>query len=118
MKQGRIHRESKPAIVRAWMADRWWQRLRGLLLRRPLARDGSEALVIRPCASVHTLGMAYPLDLVFLDARQQVCGWRGNVAPWRAAMCRGAHSVVELHAGVLDALQPEIGETWTWRPAA
>ena len=117
MRTGSIHRGSKPAIQQAWMADRWWQRLRGLLLRAPLARDGSQALVIKPCASVHTLGMTYPLDLVFLDARQRVCGVRRHVAPWRAAACRGAQTVVELHGGALDALQPEIGETWTWRAA-
>ena len=117
MRIGSIQRGSKPAIEQAWMADRWWQRLRGLLLRAPLARDGSQALVIKPCASVHTLGMTYPLDLVFLDARQRVCGVRRHVAPWRAAACRGAQTVVELHGGALDALQPESGETWTWRPA-
>lgn len=117
MKAGSIHRGDKPAIAQAWMADRWWQRLRGLLLRGPLAHDGSQALVIKPCASVHTLGMTYALDLVFLDAAQRVCGVRQRVAPWRAAACRGAHAVVELHGGALDGLKPEIGETWTWRPA-
>lgn len=115
MKAGSIHRQGRPAIAQAWMADRWWPRLRGLLLRRPLARDGSQALVIRPCASVHTMGMGYALDLVFLDAGQRVCGWRSNVRPWRGAICRGAHAVVELHAGALETLQPQIGETWAWQ---
>ncbi|ADV28901.1 protein of unknown function DUF192 [Pseudoxanthomonas suwonensis 11-1] len=118
MRPGSIRREGAPPIPRAWAADRWWSRLRGLLARPPLAADGSEALLIRPCASVHTVGMAYPLDLVFLDREGRVLEWREQVAPWRAAACRGAAATVELHGGALARLRPCAGERWRWEPAA
>ena len=115
MRCGRISRVDAPQVPRAWRAERWWQRLRGLLFRPALSADGSEALVIEPCASVHTIGMAYPLDLVFLDRDGRVCGWRERLMPWRFAGCRGARSTVELHGGALARLNPRMGEAWTWQ---
>jgi len=52
------------------VADSWWQRLRGLLGRPPM-RDG-EGLLLLDCDSVHTIGMAYPIDVAFLDAEGTV----------------------------------------------
>jgi uncharacterized membrane protein (UPF0127 family) len=116
VKAGTIERDAAPAIALAWNADRWWTRLRGLLGRAPLPADGSQALLIQPCASVHTFWMRYPLDIVFLDRAQRVLGWRENVRPWRAAAQPGARTTVEFHAGALAILQPRLGERWTWRP--
>lgn len=116
MKAGRIRREAGAGVPEAWRADRWPQRLRGLLFRTPLARDGSQALLIHPCPSIHTVGMAYPIDVVFLDRDSRVCGWREALAPWRFAACRGARSVVEFHGGALALLKPVQGERWEWQP--
>ncbi len=52
-------------LVDAALADRPWSRMRGLL-GRPAPHPGC-GLLISPCGSVHTLGMAYPIDVVFLD---------------------------------------------------
>ncbi|MFC0676566.1 DUF192 domain-containing protein [Lysobacter korlensis] len=109
-------REQGTDIPRAWLADRWWPRFRGLLGRPPLARDGSQALVLTPCASVHTVGMRYPLDLVFLDRHQCVLAWREYVTPWRARACKGAVATIELHGGALRDLAPELHERWVWQP--
>ena len=92
MRPGRIERDGAPPIPQVWAADRWWSRLRGLLARPTLAGDGSQALLITPCASVHTFGMRYPLDLVYLDFAGKVVGWREHVAPWRFSACRRAVS--------------------------
>lgn len=119
MKRGALIREDGSlAVPLAWRADRWWTRLRGLLFRAPLDRGGAEGLLITPCASVHTIGMRYPLDLVFLDRGQRVVGWKADVAPWRMAACRHAASTLELHAGALETLQPRLGEHWQWQPSA
>lgn len=115
MRVGRIEREQGPGIAEAWRAERWTQRLRGLLFRPPLAADGSQALVIDPCPGIHTCGMRYPLDVVFLDRESKVCGWREALRPWRFAACRGARSVVELHGGALATLRPALGERWDWK---
>ncbi|MGY0505788.1 DUF192 domain-containing protein [Luteimonas sp. e5] len=102
-------------VPTAWLADRWHSRMRGLLGRRPLHTEAREALWIHPCGSVHTFGMGYALDLVFLDRERRVCGWRERVRPGRFAACRKARHVIEFNAGALDRLQPGIGHPWHWQ---
>jgi uncharacterized membrane protein (UPF0127 family) len=51
-------------LASAEIAESRSNRRRGLLGRTDL--DG--ALVIRPCRSVHTLGMKFPIDVAFVDA--------------------------------------------------
>jgi uncharacterized membrane protein (UPF0127 family) len=72
-------------------------RLLGLaLLRRSRVRGG---LLIPDCRSVHTFGMLFRIDLVFLDRNGEVIGVRRRVGPYRIAGCRGAAAVLELPAG-------------------
>lgn len=114
MKCGRIVRADGRGVPQVWRADTVWLRLRGLLGRPRLAADGSQALLIVPCSSIHTFGMRYPLDVVFLDRAWRVLGWRERLGPWRAALCRGAAMTLELHAGALRRLRPRLGEPWPW----
>lgn len=117
MRLGRIERGDAAPIPQVWVADRWWSRMRGLLARPPLSADGSQALLITPCASVHTVGMRYSLDLVYLDRAGMVVGWREHVAPWRLSACRRAAATVEFRGGALARLHPRLGERWQWRSA-
>jgi uncharacterized membrane protein (UPF0127 family) len=79
------------------VADRPWSRLRGLLGRSSL--PAGEGLLLRPCGSVHTLFMRFPIDVVFCDRELRVLSVAESVRPWRAAVRRGAKVAVELAAG-------------------
>ena len=69
-------------------------RLLGLaLLDRGLAGEG---LLIPRCRSVHTFGMRFALDLVFLTAEGRVLTLRREVPPGRIARRWGTDSVLEL----------------------
>jgi uncharacterized membrane protein (UPF0127 family) len=69
-------------------------RLLGLaLLPREMAGPG---LLIPRCRSVHTFGMRFRLDLVFLDADDRVVELRRAVPPGRLIRCPGAMAVLEL----------------------
>jgi uncharacterized membrane protein (UPF0127 family) len=69
-------------------------RLLGLaLLSRGRAGAG---LLIPRCRSVHTFGMRFPIDLLFLDAEGRVIELRRAVAPGRLMRCPGAVAVLEL----------------------
>lgn len=69
-------------------------RLLGLAgLRREQAGAG---LLIPRCSSVHTFGMRFPLDLVFLDAHGREISSRRRVEPRRIAFDRRAAAVLEL----------------------
>jgi len=82
------------------------KRSRGLLGRRGL--ETGQALWIVPCEAVHTFGMQFTLDLVYLDKEHRVKKIVRNIPPWRISGCLTAHSVIELAAGsVLEAdVQP------------
>jgi uncharacterized membrane protein (UPF0127 family) len=69
-------------------------RLVGLALRR----DRGIALLLTRCRSVHTFGMRFPLDLVWLDATGSVVRVDRDVPPCRVRSCRRARSVLELSA--------------------
>jgi len=71
-------------------------RLLGLaLLARGRAGHG---LLIPRCRSVHTFGMRFALDLVFLDRGMRSIGARWRVRPWRVVFERRADAVLELPA--------------------
>ena len=71
-------------------------RLLGLaLLERARAGPG---LLIPRCRSVHTFGMRFRLNVVFLDRRGAVISWRRGVRPGRLLLERRAVSVLELPA--------------------
>ena len=115
MRQGRIVREGQTIVPRVWRADRPWSRLRGLLARPPLHGEAVEALWLTPCGGVHTFGMGYPLDVVFLDRSGRVLACKENLVPWRMRQCAGARHTVELAPGGIAAIMPVRGEEWTWQ---
>jgi uncharacterized protein len=53
-------------------------------------------LLLPRTRSVHTLGMRFALDLVWLDADGCVVRVDRAVRPWRVRGCRSARAVVEL----------------------
>ncbi len=87
------------------MACGWRSRLLGLSLLEP--EQAGAGLLIPRCASVHTFGMRFALDVFFLDAAGRPLVVRRAVQPWRIVGHRGAVAVLELPAG------GESGAAWT-----
>ena len=78
------------------VAERPLARLLGLtLLRRDRAGPG---LLIPRCRSVHTFGMRFAIDVVFLDRSRQPISRRAAVPPGRIVFERRAAAVLELPA--------------------
>ena len=97
----------------AWYATGLWEPARGLLFRPPL-RPGS-ALII-PTRGVHTVGMAYSLDLIALDRHWNVLAVWENCAPWRLGpQHRRARYFVEMRAGSLAERPVQPGMRLKWR---
>lgn len=97
-----LHIDGRPSGLRIRQALRWWSRAIGLLATPRL--DDPSGLWIAPCNSVHTLGMRYPIDVVFLRRDGTVARIVPRLAPWRAAACRQAHATLELRAGLAERL--------------
>jgi len=83
-------------------AGTFLSRLVGLLGTAAIAEG--EGMWIVPCRSVHTLGMRYPIDVAFLDARGVVVGIQEGLPPNRfGRFFREARGALELRAGTLAA---------------
>ena len=72
-------------------------RLVGLALKR--APPDGAALLLPRCRSVHTFGMCFALDLVWLDTAGRVLAIDAAVPPRRIRSRRGAAAVIEAAAG-------------------
>ncbi len=97
--------------VQLQVADTHWSRLWGLMATEVGKFPKGHGLWIVPCRGVHTFGMRFAIDVVYLDARQQVVYVRENLPPWRIAPVRlSAASVVELPTGTIAQTQTEIGD--------
>ena len=90
------------------VADTSAKRRTGLLKHSKL--DPGAGLWISPCESVHSFGMKFAIDLVYLDRKKKVRKVRKNMVPWRLSACLTAHSVLELPAGVIEASHTERGD--------
>jgi uncharacterized membrane protein (UPF0127 family) len=90
------------------VADSGAKRSKGLLGRKGLLPG--EGLWILPCESVHTFGMQFSIDLVYLDRKLRIRKVRSNVAPWRISACLSARSVIELPAGTICDTQSKRGD--------
>lgn len=87
----------------AVLADTFSRRLRGLLGKRRL-EQGRDGLLLSPCCAVHTLGMLFPIDLVFLSQTGEVLRTIPSFAPARLSpRVKGARQVLELPQGMIAA---------------
>jgi uncharacterized membrane protein (UPF0127 family) len=84
------------------------ERRRGLLENESL--EPGDGLWIAPCEAIHTLGMKWPIDVLFLDKEYRVRKMASELSPWRIAVCWTADSVLELPAGVLKPTGTKIGD--------
>jgi uncharacterized membrane protein (UPF0127 family) len=90
------------------VADSGAKRNKGLLGRKGLS--AGEGLWIVPCESVHTFGMQFSIDLVYLNRELRIKKTRSNVPPWRISACLSAHSILELPAGTIHDTQTSPGD--------
>jgi protein-S-isoprenylcysteine O-methyltransferase Ste14/uncharacterized membrane protein (UPF0127 family) len=87
-----------PCPYRVYLANSVYARMIGLL-----GTDGSDpamALWFVPCSSIHTFGMNYPIDALYLDEEERVVRILQHVKPNQVFMpVPAVKSVLELPAG-------------------
>jgi uncharacterized membrane protein (UPF0127 family) len=86
---------------RAGIANTSATRRTGLLKHSKL--EPGDGLWIAPSEGVHTFGMKFPIDVVFLSKSKKVLKVRPNMVRARIALSLRAHSVLELPAGTLES---------------
>jgi uncharacterized membrane protein (UPF0127 family) len=93
------------------VADSHWTRLKGLLDRGADDFGKGSGLWIVPCRGVHTLGMRFPIDVVYLDRSMTVIHVEPELKPWRFAPVRTkAASVLELPCRMAAQTSTTVGD--------
>ena len=73
--------------------------------------DVNMALLIPSCNQIHTVGMAYPIDVVWLDRKGEVVKTQTNIQPNRiTGKIRAAYSILELASGSIHKLNIHEGD--------
>lgn len=98
------------------VADTTVRRMVGLLGRQSLA-SGSGMFII-PTQAIHTIGMAFPIDVVFVDRKYKVVGLCDSLIPWRlSGLNWRAVGVIELPAGTIRSTGTQVGDHLAVVPA-
>lgn len=116
MSHARLTTVDGTVIAEVEMAVTARTRARGLLGRTSLAPG--RALWLAPCRSIHTIGMRFPIDVVYLDRDSRVVAIRERVVPlrvtWGGWRSRG---VLEFAAGEVARLGIAPGQQLELQPA-
>ncbi len=94
------------------LADNFWRRFRGLMLRRKFQRG--KALVFKfPTPgrhSVHMWFVRFPIDLVYLNSNFKVVELRARLKPWRFYRPKAtANYLIELPTGTISLSRLKVG---------
>jgi uncharacterized protein len=68
-------------------------------------------LWITPCEAIHTFGMRFPIDALFLDRHFRVRKITRSLRPRRICICLSASSVLELESGATIRCGVKLGDT-------
>ena len=78
--------------------------------------EPESGLLIFPTQAVHTFGMKYSIDVLFLDRQKRVVGLRPEVRPNRLTpIYWRAECVLELPAGTAKRSQTTVGDVLDWQ---
>jgi uncharacterized protein len=89
-------------------ATNFIQRASGLIFRKELLSD--EVFHIQPCNSVHSFGMKYSIDIVYLDKAGVILKIIENMKQRRINWCFKAHSVLEFKSNATNFKAMRVGD--------
>lgn len=96
----------------AVMASSLFARMKGLLGSKGLAAQ--EALILKPCNSVHTFFMQFAIDVLFVDGNNRIVGIKSCLKPFRLSrVYLGAKYAVELSEGAIESTLTSLGDILT-----
>jgi uncharacterized protein len=94
-----------------------FKRMKGLIGRSEAEFVRGQALWLVPSDGIHTIGMRFPIDAVYLDSKGRVLKLYRELKPFRVAAIKlNARSVLELPPGTLAQTHTEVGDILEFRP--
>ena len=111
MQTVQIFNVTKGVVIaqQAQLAVSLGQRMKGLLGRSEL--PANQALVLKPCSSIHTFFMRFPIDVLFLNKNMQIIKSIQNIPPNHLSpVLRASQMVIELPAGKISQSNTQVGD--------
>jgi len=88
--------------IKIFSTENVLERTGGLLKRPKLNKN--QGLLINKCNSIHTFGMKYALDIIYLDRHYRIIKLIENIKPRRMSMCLRAKHTLEMLSGEINQL--------------
>ena len=100
-------------LCKALHAKSFMHRLRGLIGIKTLAKD--QGMLFEPGGSIHTLGMRFPIDVLFLDKNGMILANHNRILPYRLCFAPPkTRYVLEVAENALDKFNLESGQRLCW----
>jgi uncharacterized protein len=96
--------------LRISIAKTFLQRARGLIGRARM--ETGEGLYFANARSVHTFGMLFAIDVVYIDELGVIVAIHESLKPWRLSWCGRAQNLCEMGQGVAVELGLKPGQKW------
>ena len=91
------------------VADTFLSSLKGLLGKRRLKND--EGIWVIPSQGIHTIGVLFPIDVIYLDSNQTVIHLVEHLRPFRLGPIKvGCESVLELPTRTIYTSHTQVGD--------
>lgn len=91
-------------VIRCFVTTTFRERFLGLMFRRGL--EPGTGLLIRPCSSIHTFFMRFPIDVVHIGEDHRIVAIDRALGPWRISHHKGVKCILEMPAGSTTRLMP------------
>lgn len=108
----RIYNVTRQTIVAQeyCTASTFFTRFMGLMGKKEL--PDKKALVIKPCNSIHTFFMRFPIDVLFVDRNNRITHVIESIKPWKVSkVVWNSSHVIELPPGTVKLSKTQIGDT-------
>jgi len=108
-----VYNKTKEGFIatKVAVANTYLRRLVGLLGMTKKWITPDQGLWIVPSRGVHTIGMLFPIDLIFLDRDRRVIHLEEHVRPFAVSkVCLNASSVLELPPHTIFRTGTQVGD--------
>lgn len=104
------NREKELIVSEVIEARGFFGKLTGLITRKKL--KSFQGFLIKGCNSIHTAGMRYSIDAIFMDKNTRVIKIYSNMKPFKVTpFIKDAFSVLEVRAGVVGKTSLKTGDS-------
>ncbi|MCB2294211.1 DUF192 domain-containing protein [Clostridium algoriphilum] len=99
----KVLKYNSEAIINVFIADSFSKRLFGYMFRKEPHHD---AILLKPCDSIHTFFMKFNIDVLFLNEHMQIIKKIESLRPGQVVTkVRGAKIVIESKEGVFNNIK-------------